>query len=78
MTRGIIVADAGPLIALAVGAVLPQSVAMLGSLLVPQSVLDECVADITTAGAATINTLAQSAALTIIAHGALPRKCRRR
>ena len=69
MTRGIIVADAGPLIALAVGAVLPQSVAMLGSLLVPQSVLDECVADITTAGAVTINTLAQSAALTIIAHG---------
>jgi predicted nucleic acid-binding protein len=69
MTQGVIVADAGPLIALAVGAVLPQSVTMLGGLLVPQSVLDECVADITAAGAATINALLQSAALTIIAHG---------
>jgi uncharacterized protein len=66
--RGIIVVDAGPLIALAVGAVLPQTVAMLGSLLVPQSVLDECVADITAAGAATISTLAQSSALPLIAH----------
>jgi uncharacterized protein len=68
MTQGVIVADAGPLIALAVGAVLPQAIAMLGRLLVPQSVLDECVADSTAAGAATINALAQSAALTLIAH----------
>ncbi len=67
--RDIIVADAGPLTALALGAVLPQAVAILGSLLVPQSVLDECVADITAAGAATINALAQSAALRLIAHG---------
>ena len=73
MTQGsvvVIVADAGPLFALAVGGVLPQSIAMLGGLRVPQTVLDECMAsgDLTAPGAVTIHTLAQKRAFTVIAH----------
>lgn len=65
----IIVADAGPLIALAVGNVLPQSVTMMGGVCVPQAVLDECVADRAAPGAATIHALLRTQAFTVIAHG---------
>ena len=68
MTPAFIVADAGPLIALAVAAVLPQSIAMLGGLSVPQPVLDECIADLAAPGAAQIHALAQAQAFTVIAH----------
>ena len=46
----LIVADAGPLIALAVGGVLPQCLEMLGGLYVPEAVLQECVADVSAPG----------------------------
>ena len=68
MTPSFIVADAGPLIALAVGGVLPQSVAMLNGLRVPQTVLDECMADLAAPGAATIHALAKTHMFTVIAH----------
>ena len=68
MTTGFIVADAGPLIALAVGNVLPLAVEMLGSVFVPESVLDECVADLAAPGAAVIQTLAQAKAFNVVAH----------
>ena len=51
MAPKLIVADAGPLIALAVGAVLPQCLEMLGGLYVPEAVLQECVADVSAPGA---------------------------
>lgn len=52
-----IVADAGPLIALAVGGVLPVCIAMLGGLMVPEAVLDECTSDISAPGAAILQDL---------------------
>ena len=60
MTPRFIVADAGPLIALAVGNILSDSVAMLGGLLVPQIVLDECLEDPSAAGASIIKALASA------------------
>ena len=51
MRPKLIVADAGPLIALAVGGVLPLCLEMLGGLIVPEAVLQECVADIYAPGA---------------------------
>jgi predicted nucleic acid-binding protein len=54
MSAQAIVADAGPLIALAVGGVLPASLSMLGGLAVPEAVLQECCADPFAPGAAVI------------------------
>lgn len=48
----LIVADAGPLIALAVGGVLTLGIDMMGGLMVPEAVLDECTSDISAPGAA--------------------------
>lgn len=53
----LIVADAGPLIALAVGGVLPLCLDMLGGLMVPEAVLDECTSDISAPGAAILQEL---------------------
>ena len=53
----LIVADAGPLIALAVGGVLPVCLDMLGGLWVPEAVLDECTSDISAPGAVTLQGL---------------------
>ena len=52
-----IVADAGPLIALAVGGVLPACIDMLGGLMVPEAVLDECTGDISAPGASILQEL---------------------
>lgn len=51
VTAKFIVADDGPLIALAVGGVLPDCIGMLGGLMVPEAVLDECTSDISAPGA---------------------------
>ena len=53
----LIVADAGPLIALAVGGVLPQCLEMLGGLYVPEAILQECVADVSAPGALLVQDL---------------------
>ena len=57
MNAKLIVADAGPLIALAVGGVLPACIDMLGGLSVPEAVLDECTSDISAPGAAILQDL---------------------
>lgn len=57
MKAKLIVADAGPLIALAVGGVLPQCLEMLGGLHVPEAVLQECVADVSAPGASILQEL---------------------
>jgi predicted nucleic acid-binding protein len=66
MTAKLIVADAGPLIALAVGGVLPACVQMLGGLAVPEAVLVECTADPSASGAAVIAALCNTAAIDIV------------
>jgi|GEM_PF-6957294 len=58
MSARLIVAYAGPLIALAVGGVLPLSVGMLGGLSVPETVLQEWTADPSAPGAAIIDHMA--------------------
>ena len=66
MSARLIVADAGPLIALAVGGVLAASVGMLGGLLVPEPVLQECTADPSAPGAAIIHDMVASGSFQII------------
>ncbi len=57
MTQPLIVADAGPLIALAVADLLPAALALFGKVLVPQAVLRECTADRYAPGAQAIAAL---------------------
>ena len=71
MSAKLIVADAGPLIALAVGGVLPLSVGMLGGLVVPEPVLQECTADPSAPGAAIIDNMVGSGSFQIIPHASL-------
>ena len=66
MSARLIVADAGPLIALAVGGVLAASVGMLGGLIVPEPVLQECTADPSAPGAAIIHDVYASGGFQII------------
>lgn len=67
----LIVADAGPLIALAVGGVLPVCVAMLGGLMVPEAVLNECTSDISAPGAAIVQDLHAAGRFQIIPSASL-------
>ena len=71
MTAKLIVADAGPLIALAVGGVLPACVHMLGGLAVPEAVVLECTADPLAPGAAVIAALCHTDAINIVPHAVL-------
>lgn len=71
MNARLIVADAGPLIALAIGGVLPACITLLGGLLVPQDVLDECTADPSAHGAAVIAALSRQGGIKIVDHAAL-------
>ena len=71
MSARLIVADAGPLIALAVGGVLPACLALLGGLAVPQDVLDECSADPWAPGAAVISELRDQGRFQTIDHATL-------
>ena len=66
MSARLIVADAGPLIALTVGGVLAASVGMLGGLIVPEPVLQECTADPSAPGAAIIDDMVASGGFQII------------
>ena len=71
MTPKLIVADAGPLIALAVGGVLPVCLEMLGGLIVPEAVLQECVADISAPGALILQDLHRGKQLQTVATATL-------
>jgi predicted nucleic acid-binding protein len=62
----LVVADAGPLIALAVGGVLPLCITMLGGLIVPEAVLLECTADISAPGAAILQNLSNTGKFEIV------------
>ena len=66
----LVVADAGPLIALAVAGVLPLALEQF-EFCVPQAVLDECVADRYSPGAQTIFEASRQAAFTLIPHSAI-------
>lgn len=55
MSAKFVVADAGPLIALAIGGVLTDAIDMLGGLLVPAAVLEECTADASAPGSQLIS-----------------------
>lgn len=67
----LIVADAGPLIALAVGGVLPTCIDMLGGLMVPEAVLDECTSDISAPGALILQDLLTARRFQIIPSASL-------
>jgi uncharacterized protein len=71
MSARLIVADAGPLIALAVGGVLAASVNMLGGLLVREPVLQECTADPSARSAAIIQDVYASGGFQIIPQASL-------
>lgn len=71
MSARLIVADAGPLIALAVGGVLALSVNMLGGLIVPEPVLQECTADPSAPGAAIIHDICTAGGFQIIPQASL-------
>jgi uncharacterized protein len=62
----LLVADAGPLIALGVAQLLPFVAELYGALLVPQAVVDECTADITAPGAAEVAQALVCGALQVI------------
>ena len=67
----LVVADAGPLIALAVSGVLPASVGMLGGLFVPEPVFQNCTADPSAPGAAIIDDMVASGGCQIIPQASL-------
>lgn len=62
----LIVADAGPLIALAIAEVLPQTIALYKTLLVPAAVAHECTADSTAPGAKVFAKLLRSKGIKIV------------
>ena len=65
-TPKVIVADAGPLIALAVGGVLPLCIEMLDGLTAPEDVLIECTADVSAPGAAIVQSLIEAGKFQVI------------
>ena len=71
MSARLIVADAGPLIALAVSGVLPLSIGMLGRLFVPETVLQECTPNPSAPGAAIIHDMLASGGFQIIPQASL-------
>ena len=62
----LIVADAGPLIALAIAEVLPPTIALYKTLLVPAAVVHECTVDPTAPGAKVLAKLLRSRGIKII------------
>lgn len=62
----LIVADAGPLIALAIAEVLPHTIALYKTLLVPASVVNECTADPSAPGATVLAKLLRSRGIKMI------------
>ena len=67
MTRPLLIVDAGPLIALSVASVLPQTIDLYKKLWVPQAVVDECLLDINAPGAAAIAQALHNRGLHVIA-----------
>lgn len=66
MNAKLIVADAGPLIALAVGGVLLPCITLLGGLIVPEAVLRECTTDVSAPGATELQNAGDSGQFKII------------
>ncbi len=64
--RQLIVADAGPMIALGVANLLPQLVKHYAGLLVPRAVIDECIADPSAPGAKAVQDACKLAGLEVI------------
>ena len=71
MSSPLIVTDAGPLIALAVGDVLEQCLTLCDGLLVPQTILDECTADASAPGAALIASIHTRGRFQVVDHNLL-------
>jgi predicted nucleic acid-binding protein len=71
VTAKFVIADAGPLIALAVGGVLTKAIDMLGGVGVPEAVLQECVTDVSAPGAALISEAAKQPGFELIPSSAL-------
>ena len=67
MANPLLIVDAGPLIALSVASVLPQTIDLYKRLLVPQAVIDECLLDANAPGAAEIAQALQNRCLHTIA-----------
>ena len=64
--RRLIVADTGPLVALAVADLLPQTLLHFGELLVPENVITECLVNLENPGAQIISELLSGASLIVI------------
>lgn len=65
MTKKIIVADTGPLIALALLDLINEMPAIIGEIVIPQTVYNECISDLTKPGAAIIQKAFNNKQLTI-------------
>ena len=66
MSAKFVVADAGPLIALAVGGVLAQATDMLGGIYVPEAVIEECTSDVSAPGSQLIAAAAAGSGFELI------------
>ena len=66
MASALLIIDAGPLIALSVADVLPQTIDLYKTLFVPQAVIDECLLDAHVPGAAAIAHVLHSQGLHVI------------
>ena len=67
MASALLIVDAGPLIALSIANVLPQTIDLYKTLLVPQAVIEECLRDAHAPGAAAIAHALHSQGLHVIA-----------
>ena len=67
MSSALLIVDAGPLIALSIAGVLPQTIGLCKTLFVPQAVIDECLLDAHAPGAASIAHALHSQGLHVIA-----------
>jgi predicted nucleic acid-binding protein len=62
----LIIADAGPLIALSIAKLLPATTAAFGALLVPQAVVNECLSEIDAPGTADIEACITNGTVSIL------------
>lgn len=61
-----LVIDSGPMIALAVAGLLPIALVYFGKLIVPETVMQECISNPSEPGARAIRDVLESAAITVI------------
>lgn len=71
MSPKLIVVDAGPLIALAIGGVLPLCVATLGGVYVPEAIMQECTNDPSAPGAEVIDALCTAGEVHVVPQNVL-------